>query len=150
MAFCTADEAESLVQPNPPWDEDSTPKKSEVVVLVDLIDAEIELAVLQGGYQLPLTTDIAQRFCKLTNMFGVAGLARESLVGTGNQTLDGQTVDYWAKYQANLKQIRTPGGLGEETKIAGMMRSLVTSRVVDGTDDDYSDNTPKVTRTNDF
>ncbi len=152
MAYCTVEDVQSLSQPKITYDSTTRPTKIQVEGFIDEISGEMEVTILSVGYGLPITDVKALKYLRLINKYGSAALAEAAVVQQGNPDVSDWVETLFERYEKGLKRIETvPGALGSVIKTSsGKMRSMHTSNTADGSDPEYSDNTPFVTRTNDF
>jgi hypothetical protein len=148
MAYCNLDDVRALAQPKPDYDSTTNPTVSEVSEFIDWIFGDMDIAVQQAGYALPITDEKALKKLRMIASWGSTALAEAATSNKDNTDTSAVANDWWAKYQTARAEIMAkPGSLGpNQSMVSGLPRSLQTSRDVTGEDENYSDMSPKVRR----
>jgi hypothetical protein len=151
MPYCTVADVQAFTQPNPVYGASTNPTLTQVGTMIVFIEGEINVALITGGYSLPITDANGLLYLQATAMYGVASLAKQALQQQGDPEVSETVEDWWNKYTTRLLELKMGKvALGDTAKVSGQMRSLQTSHAVDGSEEGISDLTPWIGRDTDL
>lgn len=152
--YCVPSDVSDLIQPMKPFSDGgvgsppiTSPTATAVTGFITKITAEINVFLAAAGYILPITGTNNLVYLKLVCSVGAAYLAEAGRTGESSLDESSRAKILRDTYRAYLKDfIKMPGLLDGSVSNPDIPVSMSSLRIVDGSDPNYSNNDPVVTR----